>query len=79
MQKIGAHHVSLALASQSIPCPTLALRKPAVITRQLPDPPALHDALINPALIFSYPVVKRSASMKMNTAFFAPFAPMDSS
>jgi hypothetical protein len=50
VEKIGAQHVSLMVTSQSVPCPTLALRKPALITPQLPAPPALHDApFINPA------------------------------
>jgi phosphoribosyl 1,2-cyclic phosphodiesterase len=50
VEKIGAQHVSLIVTSQSVPCPTLALRKPALITPQLPAPPALHDApFINPA------------------------------
>jgi phosphoribosyl 1,2-cyclic phosphodiesterase len=46
LQKVGAHHVSLAATSQSVPCPTLSLRKPsAIVSTQTPEPPALHDAL----------------------------------
>ena len=48
MEKIGAHHVRLELASQSVACPTLTLDSPPVIAPQ-PSPTAMLRDCLNQA------------------------------
>ena len=48
LQKLGANHICLSVASQAVPCPTLTLSRPALQAPQPLDPAALHESFSNP-------------------------------
>ena len=56
LQKIGAQHVQLEVASQSVPCPTFTLRAPAPPAHPAVDPSALHESAPKPQTHLQMPL-----------------------
>jgi hypothetical protein len=56
LQKLGAGHVRLELTSQSIPCPTVTLRRQAVPAAPSVPPQLLQERFSDPGAGFQLPL-----------------------